>query len=110
MPTQPTRNASLTGARADGFHRLALHALEEHEVAAGVGDGDGDGDARFLRASDGRGHHLLRARGREALGVGDVHGLRPPSDYINACPFRTSSTSWSRPTTSTPRAIGMRAF
>src|SRR6185503_15126320 len=97
----------LRGGRVDGMEFAAFHALEREQVPAGVDDRDRDRDAGLFRPSERRVERLARARRRKALSICDVHAFS--SLYISACRFRTSSISWSRPTTSTPRATGTRA-
>ena len=59
----------------DGMKAAAVHALEEHEVAARVGDGDRNRDAVALGDLHRGLHHLAGAGERQAFGRCDVHWI-----------------------------------
>src|SRR5688572_21386432 len=77
----------LGGGRVHGVEAAAFHALEEHEVPAGIDDGHAHGHVRFPGARDGRVHDLARARGGQALRIRDVHASSSSPVYITQMPL-----------------------
>ena len=64
-----------------GVKAAAVHALEQHEMPAGIDDRDAHREARFVRAGERRRHDLLRAGRGEPLRVRNVHRAPPRGIY-----------------------------